>query len=91
MDAVYVIKKPLVTEKSTDATEHDRYTFLVAREANKTEIKQAVQDLYKVRVLNVSTHLRSSRDRRMRYGKVAGKTTKRAIVRIHPDDRIELF
>lgn len=92
MDAIHVIKTPLVTEKSTfSSSEQNRYAFLVTSTATKTEIKKAVQDLYNVRVLGVSTHNRRSRDRRMRYGFVPGKVTKRAIVRIHPDDRIELF
>ncbi len=91
MEAIHVIKTPLVTEKSTYATGQNRYAFLVANGATKTDVKRAIEDLYRVRVLGVSTHNRRSRDRRMRYGHVAGKTTKRAIVRVHPDDRIELF
>ncbi len=92
MDAIHVVKKPLVTEKGTYASnEHNRYSFLVATGATKTEIKRAVEDLYKVRVVGVSTVNRRSRNRRMRYGMVKGKVTKRAIVRIHPEDTIELF
>jgi len=92
MEAIHVIKTPLVTEKSTfSSNEHNRYAFLVASEATKTEIKKAIESLYSVRVVGVSTNNRRSRDRRLRYGYVPGKVTKRAIVRIHPDDRIELF
>ncbi|MEO1129377.1 MAG: 50S ribosomal protein L23 [Planctomycetota bacterium] len=92
MDAIHVIKKPLVTEKSTfSSNEQNRYAFLVDSSADKTQIKRAIQDLYNVRVVGVSTHNRQSRNRRMRYGMVKGKTTKRAIVRIHEEDRIELF
>lgn len=92
MEAIHVIKTPLVTEKSTFASnEHNRYAFLVASGATKTQIKKAVESLYNVRVVGVSTHNRRSRERRMRYGYVPGKITKRAIVRIHPEDRIELF
>ena len=92
MDAIHVIKSPLVTEKSTFASnEHNRYAFLVAPTATKSEIKRAVQDLYNVRVIAVSTNIRQARVRRLRYGTVGGKVTKRAIVRVHPDDRIELF
>lgn len=91
MESIYVIKKPLLSEKSTWATEDNRYTFLVATEATKTEIKQAVEEIYGVRVTGVSTMNRRSANRRMRYGLVKGKTTKKAIVGIHKDDTIELF
>lgn len=92
MDAIHVIKKPLVTEKGTFASnEHNRYMFLVATGATKTEIKAAVEDLYRVRVVGVATHNRRGRNRRMRYGMIKGKVTKRAIVRVHPEDTIELF
>jgi len=92
MDATYVIKKPLLTEKGTYASnEQNRHAFLVATGATKTDIKRAIEDLYRVRVVGVSTHNRRDRNRRTRYGVVPGKTTKRAIVRVHPDDTIELF
>lgn len=92
MDAIHVIKRPLVTEKSTfSSNEENRYAFLVDTRADKTQIKRAVEDLYKVRVVGVSTSNRKGRDRRMRYGKVMGKVSKKAVVRVHPEDRIELF
>ncbi|MCA9310635.1 MAG: 50S ribosomal protein L23 [Phycisphaerales bacterium] len=91
MEAIHVIKRPLLSEKSTWATEDNRYTFLVACEATKTEIKRAVEEIYGVRVTGVSTMNRRSRNRRMRYGLVKGKTTKKAIVGVHRDDTIELF
>ncbi len=86
-----VIRKPLVTEKATAATEANRYSFSVDRRATKTDIKKAVEALYKVRVLNVSTINRKRRDRAYRYGVIEGKTFKRAIVKVHPEDKIELF
>ena len=92
MESIYIIKKPLLTEKSTfTGDEFKRFMFLVDSRADKTEIKNAIQDLYKVRVLSVNTHNRSERNRRYKYGVVSGKTTKRAVVRIHPEDTIELF
>jgi len=91
MESIHVIRRPLLTEKSTIASsEHNRYTFMVAPEARKGDIKKAVEDLYKVRVISVNTVTRHGRTRRLRYGWVPGKYTKRAIVRIHPDDTIEL-
>ena len=92
MHAIHVIKKPLLTEKATFASnEHNRVAFLVDKGATKTQIKRAVEELYNVRVTSVSTNNRRTRDRRMRYGMVPGKVTKRAIVRVHPEDRIDLF
>lgn len=86
-----VIRKPLVTEKATAATEANRYSFAVDRRATKTDIKKAVEALYKVRVVAVNTINRKDRNRAYRYGLVEGKTTKRAVVRVHPEDKIELF
>ena len=92
MESFHVIKKPMLTEKATfESNEHNRYGFIVDRTATKTDIKRAIEELYSVRVMGVSTHNRRSRNRRMRYGMVPGKTTKRALVRIHPDDTIDLF
>ena len=92
MEAIHIIKRPLVTEKSTFASnEQNRYAFLVDTRADKTQIKRAIEDLYKVRVVGVSTTIRKSRDRRLKYGMVEGKVSKKAVVRVHPEDRIELF
>ncbi len=89
---VHVVKRPLLTEKSTFlANEHNRHAFLVAVDARKTEIKAAVEELYGVRVLKVSTQNRKAPMRRLKYGYVPGKTTKKAVVKLHPDDAIELF
>lgn len=92
MDSSYIIKRPLLTEKSTFASsEQRRYSFLVDGRATKTEIKKAIQDLYKVRVVGINTNNRTKGERRLKYGVVPGKTSKRAIVRIHDEDTIELF
>ncbi|HVZ94028.1 MAG TPA: 50S ribosomal protein L23 [Phycisphaerales bacterium] len=92
MHAADIIKKPLLTEKSTFlSNEAKQYCFLVASNARKDQIKQAVQELYRVRVVGISTMNRRAPDRRNRYGLIEGKWTKKAIVRIHPEDTIELF
>ena len=92
MESIHVIRKPLITEKSTyQSNEIGRYAFEVDTSATKTEIKKAIEDLYRVRVVGVSTVNRRSSNRRMKYGLVKGKTTKKAIVRVHKDDTIELF
>lgn len=92
MNPLHVVKRPLLTEKSTfQANEEKRHAFVVDGRARKDEIKAAIQELYGVRVLSVCTQNRKDRIRRYRYGVVPGKTTKKAIVRLHPDDAIELF
>ena len=92
MDAINVILKPLVTEKSTfHSGEFNRYAFQVNLRATKDQIKRAIEDLYSVRVIGVATQNRKGRMRRNRFGKWHTKTVKRAIVKVHPEDRIELF
>ena len=92
MDATYVIKKPILTEKSTTAmNEEARYTFLVDRRASKTEIKSAVESIYGVKVVGVTTQVRKGRERRLRYGWVTEKVIKKATVRLAEGQTIELF
>jgi large subunit ribosomal protein L23 len=91
MDASYVIKRPLLTEKSTEGMEISRYAFEVDRRASKTEIKDAVESLYGVKVTGVQTQLRKRAERRTRYGYVRPAPTKKATVRLRDGDVIELF
>lgn len=91
MQAHHIIKRPLLTEKSTFASDHSkRYAFLVATDARKDEIKKAVEELYKVRVIGINTMTCRTRNRRMMYGVVEAKVSKKAIVRLDPRDTIEL-
>ncbi|MFA9479020.1 50S ribosomal protein L23 [Phycisphaerales bacterium AB-hyl4] len=92
MEPTQIIKKPLITEKSTwESERHNRYAFLVDRRATKTQIRSAIQSIYSVRVAKVKTQTRKGQYFRTRFG--PGKTTdwKRASVQLHEDDRIELF
>jgi large subunit ribosomal protein L23 len=91
MEPTTIIKKPLVTEKSTFLAEANRYAFQVDKRATKPQIRKAVEALYGVRVLSVATQNRPGKVRRFRYGYVNTPTTKRAVVKVHADDRIELF
>ena len=92
MESHHIVKRPLLTEKSTfQSSEQKRYAFLVATTARKDQIKKAIEDLYKVRVVGVNTVTRRSRNRRTRFGLVEGSFTKKAIVRIHAEDTIELI
>ncbi|MEE8535779.1 MAG: 50S ribosomal protein L23 [Kiloniellales bacterium] len=92
MEPIHVIKKPLITEKTTFASnESNRYAFQVETRATKPQIKRAIEQLYGVRVVAVATQNRPGKLRRYRYGYIRTPTTKRAVVKIHPEDRIELF
>ena len=92
MEAHHIIKKPILSEKITHQTEDaNQYAFEVALGARKDQIKAAIEQLYNVKVLKVNTIRSQSRNRRMRYGLVKGKQQKKAIVRIHPDQVIELI
>ncbi len=92
MEATTVIKKPLVTEKTTfNATANNRYAFEVDSRASKGEIKRAVEEIYGVRVVSIATQVRKGRMRRNRMGWFRVGSEKRAVVKLHAEDRIELF
>ena len=87
-----IIRRPVVTEKSTDLREEaDQIVFEVARDANKIEIKQAVEALFKVKVKKVRTIKVRGKNRRL--GLSAGKKPdwKKAIVKLRPGDTIQIF
>lgn len=87
-----VIIEPVVSEKSYDLIErHNTYTFVVDRRANKTEIKEAVTEIFDVKVLSVNTMNRKGK--RKRTGWVMGKRAdiKRALVTLADGDTIDLF
>ena len=92
MENVNVIIKPLVTEKSThQQTTRNAYAFQVHPDANKSEIKQAVEKLYEVKVRDVRTLNRKGKPRRSRTGYAKTSDWKRAIVVLEENSRIELF
>lgn len=92
LEPVQVILKPLITEKSTwEAESRNRYAFEIHRRANKTMVKDAVAKLYKVRVRRVAVQHRHGKYRRTRWGTFRTRSWKKAIVELHPDDRIDLF
>ncbi|MBL9148040.1 MAG: 50S ribosomal protein L23 [Phycisphaerae bacterium] len=87
-----IIKKPIVTEKATwGSSEQNRYVFSVDRRATKTDIKRAIESLYKVRVVGVNTKNTKERDRTYKFGLTEGQTYKQAVVRVHAEDKIEVF
>lgn len=92
MEATTIIRKPLITEKATfGSATLNRYAFEVDRKATKPAIRRAVEELYGVRVVSVATQNRKGQLRRNKFGFWRAKSHKRAIVRVHADDRIELF
>ena len=96
-----VLIAPVVSEKSYGLLDQNKYIFIVAPDANKTEIKIAVEKIFKVRVLKVNTMNREGKSKLTRYG--LGKRsdtnyglgkrsdTKRAIVQVAAGDRIDIF
>jgi large subunit ribosomal protein L23 len=91
MHAHDIIKRPLLTEKNTFGQEIGRYTFLVDGKADKDQIKDAIEKLYKVNVEKVNTQVRKGKERRLKYGLVTEATTKKATVRVKEGQVIELF
>ena len=86
-----VIIRPMVSEKSYAGLEQNRYTFLVDRDANKTEIKEAVQQIWSVRVLQVNTLNRKGKSKRFRYTKGKRPDQKMAVVTLAEGDSIDIF
>jgi large subunit ribosomal protein L23 len=86
-----VIVRPVVSEKSYSGIEANTYTFIVDPRANKTEIKEAVQRIWNVRVVSVNTLRRKGKVKRYRYTSGKRPDQKRAIVTLAEGDTIELF
>jgi large subunit ribosomal protein L23 len=86
-----VLLRPIVSEKSYGLLDENKYTFLVHPDANKTEIKIAVEKLFNVKVRTVNTVNRQGKRRRTRFGVGKRPDTKRAIVTVAPEDRIDIF
>lgn len=86
-----VVLRPVVSEKSYGLLDRNTYTFVVRPDANKTEIKEAIQEIFSVRVTNVNTLHRKGKRKRTRQVMGVRKSTKRALVTLHPDDKIEIF
>ena len=91
MQVFDILRRPVITEKSTILQEEGRYTFEVAPNATKHQIKEAVEEAFNVDVLQVNTmHVR---EKRKRFGpRIAqGRSWKKAIVLLSPGDTITIF
>jgi len=88
-----IILEPIVSEKSYALLEQNVYTFRVRPDATKPQIHDAVEQVFNVRVLKVNTLNRKGKRKRNRRTFTFGQraNTKRALVTLHPDDRIDLF
>jgi large subunit ribosomal protein L23 len=86
-----VLLSPVISEKSYGLLDENKYTFVVRPDANKTQIKIAVEQVFNVKVLDVNTLNRTGKRKRTRTGFGRRKDTKRAIVSLAPGDRIEIF
>ncbi len=86
-----VLRRPIITERSTALSEQGRYTFEVARDANKAQIKDAVQRIFKVDVAAVNTIHVPSKTKRMGKRSVETQPWKKAVVTVKPGQRIEMF
>ena len=86
-----ILLRPVVSEKSYGLLDEGKYTFVVAPSANKTQIKQAVEAVFRVKVTGVNTLNRQGKRRRTRRGWGKRPDSKRAIVTLAEGNRIDIF
>ena len=91
MNARTIIIRPVVSEKSYELLSANKYTFRVHDRAHKTQIRQAVEEIFGVRVRDVRTSTVKSKPKRRGYTSGRSRSWKKAIVELHPEDSIELF
>ena len=86
-----MLLSPVVSEKSYGLLDSNKYTFLVHPDANKTQIKIAVEQVFGVKVTGVNTLNRQGKRRRTRVGFGSRPDTKRAVVSVADGQRIDIF
>lgn len=87
-----IILRPLVTEKGMHrSTRHNAYTFEINPRATKMDVRRAVEALFDVKVIKVHTQNRRGKPRRTRARLARTSDWKRAVVTLHPDNRIDFF
>jgi large subunit ribosomal protein L23 len=86
-----IVIRPVVSEKSYAGLDLNTYTFLVDKRANKTEIKEAIQQIWNVQVTSVRTLNRKGKTKRRRFTVGKRADEKRAIVTLAEGDKIEIF
>lgn len=90
-DAHSIVIRPVVSEKSYEMIEHNRYTFEVDKEAKKPEIAKAIEEIFHVTVTNVNTMRVNGKPRRVRFAKGLTRSWKKAVVTLKEGDTIDLF
>lgn len=86
-----VIRKPLVTEKNTSLHAMGKYSFEVAKEANKQQVKEAVEKAFKVTVTGVNVVMVRGKMRRIGRRQIMTPSWKKAVVTLKPGDSIQIF
>ena len=86
-----VLRRPLITEKYTALQAEGKYAFEVARQATKTEVREAVESAFKVKVTGLNLMTVAGKRRRLGRRVLAAKPWKKAVVTLKPGDKIELF
>ena len=86
-----VLRKPLITEKSTVLQSLNKYVFEIANDANKPQIKQAIETAFKVKVTGINVVTMPGKSRRMGRRIIQSPPWKKAIVTLQPGDKIEFF
>ncbi|HDH97845.1 MAG TPA: 50S ribosomal protein L23 [Deltaproteobacteria bacterium] len=86
-----IIIRPIITEKSSRQMENNKYTFEVHKDANKIQIKQAISEIFKVKVDSVHTIKVRSKPKRLGVHLGRSRSWKKAIVTLKPGERIEFF
>lgn len=92
LEPYQVVLRPLITEKATHVSErHNAFTFEVNALASKTDVKEAIETLFKVKVVGVRTQNRRGKPRRYRVKMGRMRNWKKAIVKLSPDERIDFY
>ena len=91
MNARQVIIRPVISEKSYALLAANKYTFCVHEGANKTQVRQAIEEIFGVRVTGVRTAWVKAKPKRRGFSSGTRRRWKKAVVTLHVDDSIELF
>jgi large subunit ribosomal protein L23 len=86
-----VLRRPLITEKSTDLQALNKYAFEIAEGANKPQVKQAIENAFKVKVTGVNVVTMQGKAKRVGRRIIQTRSWKKAIVTLHAGDKIEFF
>jgi large subunit ribosomal protein L23 len=86
-----VLRKPLVTEKNTALQAQGKYAFKVDDDANKVQVKQAVEKAFKVTVISVNVMTVRGKEKKVGRKQVAGSSWKKAVVTLKAGDKIQIF